>query len=308
MAFLSFLRVRLVAHGTFRSSIAWLRGYLHALDRCRATGLAAELAFWMFLSLIPLAAVFGLVAARLAMNDMSLLIQMTSALPRASRDLLFGELSRVSAWNSGAVGPLAAVVFVWLGSSGIHAIFDAIELSSRAYPRTWVRKRLMSIATCLALSIGAALTLVMGVGLNAMGRLLHSHAPLLAAVPRVGWTVRAVGALGVSIAMVATLFAVGLPRARGKKMRVFPGAIMAVGAHVTMGFGYGLFVSKAGDGGAYQAGLAVIGVTLTALYLSSLALLMGATLNHYLTELYPPHALDASGIARVFSRSSSPRA
>ena len=278
------LRERIRSSVALRRAHAWTSGYLHALGRCRATGLAAELAFWLFLSLLPLAAVVGLIAARLAMKDAALLMTLTTTVPRASRDLLFGELSRVSAWNSGAVGPVAAVVFVWLASSGIHAIFDAIELSSRAPARSWLHKRALSIASCVVLSSGAALTVALQLGFGALHRLAHPHALDVVAASFVGTLMRGLISTALTVAMVAGVFAVGLPRGGHRKMRVLPGAIAATFAHLAMGFGYAVFLSRTGDGGAYQAGLAVIGVTLTALYLGSLSLLMGATLNHYLAE------------------------
>ncbi|HEX7465171.1 MAG TPA: hypothetical protein VF309_00920, partial [Usitatibacter sp.] len=42
---------------------AWLVAFVRQLDASRTTGMAAELAFWLFLALIPLAAVAGLVVA-----------------------------------------------------------------------------------------------------------------------------------------------------------------------------------------------------------------------------------------------------
>ncbi len=67
-------------------------------------------------------------------------------------------------------------------------------------------------------------------------------------------------------------------------MPLVPGALLAIGLQTVLGFGYAFYVKQAGDGGAYQAGLATIGVTLMALYLFSVALLVGVEVNRTLGE------------------------
>jgi uncharacterized BrkB/YihY/UPF0761 family membrane protein len=51
---------------------------------------------------------------------------------------------------------------------------------------------------------------------------------------------------------------------------------------VALRFGYGYYVTRFSDGAAYSAGLAVIGLTLMALYLFAIALLTGAVVNRKL--------------------------
>jgi uncharacterized BrkB/YihY/UPF0761 family membrane protein len=52
--------------GRLRAAWDWGVEFYECLDRSRTFGLAAETAFWLFLSMIPLAAVGGLIAARLS--------------------------------------------------------------------------------------------------------------------------------------------------------------------------------------------------------------------------------------------------
>ena len=60
----------------------------------------------------------------------------------------------MAAWKGGQFGVGAAVMFIWLASSGIASIFDGVEIETGAKPRSWVRKRLYAIGVCVAL--GAA--------------------------------------------------------------------------------------------------------------------------------------------------------
>ena len=265
-------------------AVYWVKVYVGALARSRTFGVASELTFWLFLSLLPLAAVVAMVAAKLAMRDEGTLNQMLGSLPFATQTLLHDELGKVSAWNGGRVAPLAAIIFVWLASSGVHSIFDALEIATGTPERAWWKKRLRAIAMCVGLSIGGVALALLGIGLDWVHRLSGSQAAFgaLHFVAMLSAPFRVVLGLVIAVALVTALYWVGLPKCTRRRMPMLPGAIAAVLAHAVMALGYGFYVSKAGDGGAYQAGLAVIGVTMMALYLFSVALLAGVELNQLL--------------------------
>lgn len=259
--------------------------YLYGrIDANRSLGLAAEMAFWLFLSLMPLAALGGLLAARFAIHDSAVTASLVESLPAAARDMVSDELGRVAAWNGGKVGVIAGVMFVWLGSSGIHAVFDGIELESEAAPRPWWKKRLVALATCLALAVGAGLVSLLGAGLEASSKLLgdaHQHGFMDSTAGH--WIGRVLATL-LAFAMITGLFWVSVPPHTRKTMPLWPGAATAVILQGVIGVTYGFYIQKIGDGGAYQAGLAAIGITLMALYLFCLALLVGIEVNQVLGE------------------------
>lgn len=263
-------------------SLHWVKILFASLGRARTFGLAGEMAFWLFLSLLPLAAVAGLVVARFAMRETQLTTSMLETVPPTVRDLVTRELARVSAWNGGAVAPFAAITFVWLASSGVHAVFDGLELETESQARPWWKKRLYAIVTCVGLSIGFASIALLATGV-AWIRGLLGDLDAFAYVPS-GATVlaRAGGGALIAVALVSGLYWVGLPPRARRRMPVVPGAVLAVALQAVLGWGYGAYLRRMGDAGAYQAGLAVIGVTLIALYLASTALLVGVELNQLL--------------------------
>jgi membrane protein len=267
-------------------ALQWVKLFLASLGRSRTFGLAGEMAFWLFLSLIPLAAVAGLVVAKVAATRTEVVGPLLGTLPPAVRELIAGELGKVSAWNGGAVAPIAALTFFWLASSGIHAVFDGLELETESAPRPWWKKRALAVATSIALSIGVASVALLGAGIEWFQRLAQSTAAIdtlpAFATSAASTVFRLALAAVIAIASVSGLYFVGLPRRARRRMPILPGAVLAVGLQAALGLGYGFYVRTLGDGGAYQAGLAVIGVTLMALYLFSSALLIGVELNQIL--------------------------
>lgn len=251
----------------------------------RTTGLAAETTFWVFLSLLPIAAVAGLVGARLALRGQALPAAFETSLPPAMRELVERELMNVAAWNGGAVALPAAAVFVWLASSGVQAVFDAFEVTVES-SRPWWKKRLYAIGTCVALSFGTVVIALLGTGLEWFWAFSDAAFPpgwvaeLEASV--VARAIRLMLGAAVAVAMVSGLYWVGLPRERRQSLPIVPGALLTVVLQIALGLGYATYIGVAGDGGAYQAGLATIGITLMTIYLFVIALLVGLQFNQYL--------------------------
>ena len=262
----------------------WAKDFLVCMDRTRTFGLAAETAFWLFLSLLPMAAVMGLVAARLSIESWSDMVPLVGQLPPAAQDFVMKELFGLASWNQGQVGITAAAVFVWLASSGMHGMFDAIELESGA-TRPWWKKRLLALAACVALSVAVAVLTWLGPGLEGALGWFGRWLPFLARSDEpttAGRVLRFLLGVAVVFGFVCALYRVGVPARVRSRFPIVPGALLAVALELLFGAGYALYLSTVGDGGAYMAGLAVIGVTMTALFLFTTAVLVGAVLNRQL--------------------------
>ncbi len=263
---------------------AWIDPMMRGVARARTLGLAAEMSFWLFLSLVPLAAVAGLIAARVAISRASLAGGLLSSVPPDVRKMIETEVHQVANWQGRTVAPLAVGTFLWLAASGVHAVFDALEVQAGTY-RPWWKQRLLALATCAALSAGGALLGLLAVGVGWMEALAGKAVPLAGMGATVaGLLFRTTAGLAIGVGMVAGLYRVGIPRVARDRIPIVPGAVLAVLLIAGLGWGYRLYVLTAGTGDAYLGGLAVIGVTLMTLWLFSVALLLGAELNRVLSE------------------------
>jgi membrane protein len=279
--------------------VAFVKCLWKRIDADRSLGLAAEMGFWLFLSLLPLAAVTGMVAAKLTLRNWATMAPLVSSLPGATQELLTSELGHLAAWNGGQVGIWAGVMFLWLASSGVHSIFDGIELQGdvpEAQRRPWWRKRLYALGACVALSVGIALLALLGSGVGWLWKITGGETLLEAAQTAssvIGTIVRLVVGAGVSFGLVAGLYWLGMPPSMRRTTPIVPGALVAVALQAAIGYGYGLYIKGTGDGSAYQAGLAVIGVTLMALFLFCTVLLVGIEVNQMLGERRQQLAADS---------------
>jgi membrane protein len=261
--------------------VFWTKTFVRQIIVSRTLGMAAEMAFWLFLSLIPLAVVTGLVAAKIAVNS-SDVTAMVDSLPPETRHLVGKQLHHVAGWKGHAVGAPAAVVFFWLASGGLHSVFDLLEVQA-GVARPWWKRRLLALGACVGLSVGVAVIAVVAGGLRRMLGLVHGTVALAGFQHEAGAidsVIRGTLGLVTAVGLVAGLYFIGVPRKARRRASVLPGALLAVGLQASLGYGYVFYLSKVGVDSAYQAGLSIIGVTMIALYLFSIALLVGAELNH----------------------------
>jgi membrane protein len=257
---------------------AWLDPIVRGVTRARTFGLAAEMSFWLFLSLVPLAAVAGLIAARLAMRNEPMVGGLLSSVAPDVRRMIETQVENVAHWNSGTLAPVALGMFVWLAASGVHAVFDALEVQSGT-ARPWWKKRLLALATCIGLSVGVAILGFLTIGLDRLEALLGGALPRGLEALATGSFVRFLTGTAVSVAMVAALYRIGIPREARYRTPIWPGTLLAVALIGVLGVGYRLYISRTGGGDAYLGSLAIIGVTMTTLWLFSVSLLLGTALN-----------------------------
>jgi len=249
------------------------------VSRARVLDSAASAAFWLFFSLLPLAAVSLMIATKVASGNARIFGAMLGSVPATSRAFVGRELGRVAAWHGGTVGPVSAAVFVFLASSGVHALLDAFDATLDAR-RSWWKKRALAIAICVGLS------LAIGIVALVVGRV---GATALAWAP-----VRYGTAFACEVALIGGLFGVGMPR--DVPRRRWPGAALAALLQVLLGWGYFALFAKLGSSSAYSATtLATIGGTMMALYLLSVSLLVGVAFNGALPERRQRSAVTARG-------------
>ncbi len=261
------------------------RAFGDALSERRTFGVAAEMSFWLFCALLPL--VFSTVALAVVLAPGGNLAAFFRVVPPETRELVARELGVVLDRNPTPSIPALLLAF-WLASSGVHAIFDGFEAQLAATTK-WRTKRLKAIAGVVALSTS-------GVGIafvwRAIAKVAGAESPALTVV---GW----VASAAVLYALVAGLYWLGTPKGLRAELPRAPGTLAVVAIFGVASVGYRGYLRAFGDGSTYLAGTAVVVVTLTALYLFSLALLLGLAINQRIAAWRDERAATAELVARA---------
>ncbi len=242
---------------------------------------AAGVAFYGMLALVPtmvaLVSIYGLVIS--PAESAKQVEGLTRALPGEAARLLVDQLKSITGANSSGLGIKLAVSLIgllWSASSGTTALIRGLGIAyDQPEGRGFVKLRSRALLLTVVAILGAALVLGLTVALPA----IFDAAGFSSLSKTIGLVVRwpLLGLL--SLAGLAALYRYGPDRDQAKWRWASPGALLAALLWVV---GTGLFALYAGRFGTYNqtyGTLAGAVVLLLWLYLTSLAVLIGAELN-----------------------------
>jgi membrane protein len=252
-----------------------------------ATDVAAMLAYYAVLALFPML-VFVLSVSLLVLDDDTVrqgLAMATSAIPPSAREVLVARVEALIEASNAGFAVLGAVLAVWGASRGAVAMMTALNtIYDKKETLGWIRRQLIAIGVTL----GVALLVVIALGLLVAGPFVgHLLADRfgLGDVFDTGWNVgRWVGA-GLLVMVVWALMYKLLANTDAP-FRVFtPGAIIGVLAWLGISALFGVYLRHFNS---YEATYGALGgaiIFLTWLWLSNLAILVGAEVNDVLASM-----------------------
>lgn len=249
----------------------------------RVPDLAAALTYYAVLSIFPamivLVSLFGL----LGHDDTAMLIGHLAVLaPAEVRDLLTQGLAGVQrgAGSAGLLAIAGVAVALWSASGYVGAfiragneIYDIEE--GRPFWKTTPLKVGLTILVTVLLAVGAIAVTLTGRLADLAGRLLGLGDTVVTAWNVLKWPVLALIAAG----LIMVLYWAA-PNVRQPGMRwITPGGLLAVALWVIVSAGFALYVSQFGSYNKTYGTLAAVVVFLVWLWLSNMALLLGAELD-----------------------------
>lgn len=252
--------------------------------RYRITGLAAEAAFWVLLSLPALAlgtvGVLGYLHGTLGAARATHLEQVltnaagTVLSQRTVRQTVAPALHSMLTSGHADVVSVSFLIALWSGSRALNVAIDTITVASgQNGQRGIVRTRLLAFALYLpALMLGAATLPLLLAGTELLSEITPSAATALAPL---AWPVVAAAL----VAFLTTLYHLALPNRR-RWPEDLPGAFVALAMWATGSTLLRFYFHGGSGGGAAGFGkIAATAAILLWLYITALAVLIGAVYN-----------------------------
>lgn len=242
---------------------------------------AASIAFYGVLALYP--ALTGTVSIYGLLADPSDVVRqvnsISAAMPPLARRVVLGELTAIAHRSAAelTLGVVASLLFaVVSASSGVAAMMRGINAAyDEQETRGWLRHRLLALGLTVTLSLFvvvsvALITLLpvvltqLGLGAQARAVLQFSRWPLLGVATMLG---------------LAVLYRYGPDRTPARWPWVAPGSLLATLIWIFASSSFSLYADNFGGFGATYGAIAA-GVVLSLwMFLSALAILVGAELN-----------------------------
>ena len=246
--------------------------------------IAAGVAFWAILSIVPLLvgvmAVAALVAGPAQIHEQ--LGPLAGVLPGPVADSLTGQLSDAAAAMSGKGRTLGLIIgllgVLWTCSRGISAVISGLHVViDETETRGVVRRR----ATAFALAAGALATVLGGLALVAA----VPHVALHGADVALTFGIRCVLLAMMAVVGLILLYRYGPDRKDADWHAVRWGAGIAMVCWLLMSTVLGLYVADTGGRSATYGTLAGAAAIATWLYMSSYIILLGAEINAEIERL-----------------------
>jgi YihY family inner membrane protein len=250
--------------------------------------IAAGVAFYGFLALVPLigatALVYGLIAdpATVARNMAQLASIMPADVAKLIGEQLLGMV-QTSGTKKGLGLALALGAALFGARNGAGAMIIALNIAyDQTEKRGFVTLNLLAIGMTAGAVAVAILAMIAIAALGHLQRLVPAAPEFVVTGGKIlAYLLLTLGGAGGA----ATLYRYGPCRPDARWVWITPGSILASALGLALTFGFGIYATNFGNYNGTYGSLGAVVVTLTWLYLSSYILLFGAELNSEIERL-----------------------
>jgi membrane protein len=254
------------------------------IDQDDVLGRAAQLSFYLLLSLFPLlmfvSAVLGRIFSGNADLYHSLLSYLQNVMPYSAYTLVRTTVDEITTAEGAGKLSLSLLATLWTASSGMEAIINGLNIAYKVKERRpWWRRRLVAMALTVALAIASGTALLLVVFGGNIGSLLAGRYGLGEAFERL-WTTSQIAFPPVFMLLTFALIYRVAPNIRAPGWQALvPGAFTAVALWLTATVFFRLYLSYFDSYSKTYGSLGAVIVLLLWLYLSGIAILVGGEVN-----------------------------
>jgi membrane protein len=287
----------------FRAPLTWTELARRTLkdtleDDC--PGLAAQLAFYFFLSVFPallfVVSLLGYVPVETRLAGA--IAQLEAFLPPEILQFLRQQIDEALAGRQGGLLTVGVVGAIWSSSAAVTAIITALN---RAYDidewRPWWKRRLIAIALTIALAVFVVVAFVFVVGGGDLAAWVADQLGFGALLARVWMIVQWTLAILLVVMAVDLVYYVA-PNADTPFVWVTPGALLATALWLLTSLGFKVYVQNFANYTAVHGTIGAVIVLMLWFYLSGFALLVGAELNAEIDKALHPKQAQRPGEAK----------
>lgn len=255
------------------------------LIRTRVVDVAAGLAFWSMMSMVPLLLTVMALLSFLHLPNLypQLLATMALLVPPDALALVERMIGNLLRPHTGMLS-FGILSYIWSTTGGFTALIAALNIAyDVATPRSWIRDRLQALL--LAFTSGGLLTISLLALLSGpdFAHFIGEAIPIPPALERL-WPVIRLGTVFVGFVVALELVYFLGPNLRQRFKSTLPGAIFAIALWFVGSAGLAFYLDHLSNYSRMYGGMGAILALMFWIYLMALATLIGAELNAELAK------------------------
>ena len=264
---------------------ATLRRAGKRFSRDRATMSAGSLAYHGFLALFP-AVIAGLgILTLISISDgtiRTLTHGINKALPPGASGVFDAAVQAATRHSTASLAAVIVgiLVAIWSVSSAFAALQQALDTAYEVPDRTFLARRLRSVPLLVASVVLGGLSVALIVFGSPIGSAIASTAGFSGSAWNIIWTVvRWVAGLVFMTLLFSALYYFGPNREAPRWQWVSPGGLAGTAIFLLASLGFSFYVSRFGSYGKTYGSFAGVAILIFWLYLTGIAILLGAEIN-----------------------------
>ncbi|WP_415816299.1 YihY/virulence factor BrkB family protein [Mesobacillus thioparans] len=255
------------------------KSLLGELKKDRATGLAAQQAYYYMLALFPMLILLIAIVPYLNIDPQKAINVINQLLPEESAQLLRDNVVKLVSERNGGLLTFGIIGTIWSASNGMNAFMKAMNIAYDVEEtRSFIKARLVSIL----LTIGLILAFIVALLLPVFGNVILDTVQTIIPIPEpydiIFNVIRWVIGIAVMVAVLTGLYRIA-PNKHYPFKHVLPGAIFATIVWQLISLGFSFYVSNFGNYSATYGSLGGVIVLMLWLFLTGLALVLGGEIN-----------------------------
>ena len=244
----------------------------------RAAGLAYYFLFALFPALLFLTSLLGMLPIPDLMGRLMSYVE--QALPGDAASMIEKTLAEIVGGANGGLLSIGAIVALWSASAGVASMMTALNIAYDVEEaRPWWKRRLVAITLTVALAtliLSAMVLLVFGGAIGAAVDKFIGLGPVVATT----WNIAQWPVAALFILMAIALLYYAAPNVEHRKWYwVTPGSVVALVTWLAISVALRLYVTYVGNYNATYGSIGGVILLILWLYLTGLAMLLGAEVN-----------------------------
>ncbi|WP_234396843.1 YihY/virulence factor BrkB family protein [Bacillus massiliglaciei] len=245
----------------------------------RATGLAAEQAYYYLLSLFPLMILLLSILPYLQIEPSEALKFMNQLLPSETTSVLEENIVKILSNQNGGLLTVGILGTIWSASNGMNAFIHAQNIAFDVEEsRGFIKARAMSVLLTFLLILAFIVVLVLPVFGSVIMNMINQIIPVPSGIQTLVDVLRWVVAVAVLSIVLALLYRYA-PNKTYPFKHVLPGAITATVSWLIISLGFSFYVSNFGNYSSTYGGLGGVIILMIWLYMTGLILVIGGEIN-----------------------------